>query len=201
MLQGVVHALQKHPLAETINEYRPITVYPLPCSLRSSLRAKEVLAHLSHHAPSGIHCNRKQTYATAVWWTMQWAVEFFLYQNAPMSGAILDLVKAFNLLPRDPIFRASAFLKILHEISTAWYGFLNTMTRRFSVRGSLSMAVPSTTGLPTRCALSVRGMKVFDWVLDRWMNVSSLATYRTQVVCWQSCLADSKRWRPPGLCQ
>ena len=170
LLQGVVHALRKHPLAETINEYRPITIFPLAYRLYSSLRAREILKHLSQHAPASIRGNRKGASSVETWWQLQWSVEFSLYQGIPLAGATLDLVKAFNLLPRDPLFRAASFLQVPAPILRSWYGFISTMSRRFSIRGSLSRGVQSSTGFPEGCGLSVCAMQLFTWVLDRWMT-------------------------------
>lgn len=100
---------------------------------------------------------------------MQFVLELCQSQQIPLSGAILDVVKAFNALPRIPLFRAAVHLKLAPGLLRAWWAFLGFMTRHFSIRASLSVGQLSATGFPEGCVLSVVGMMLFDFFLDRWM--------------------------------
>ena len=181
MLHGLVFAMQKHPWASSVSEHRPITVYSIAYRAWSSLRARQIICHISKVAPSSAQGNRTGGSAVGVWWRLQCALEFFQYQGTPLSGAILDVVKAFNHLPRSPIFRAAAYLQIPSPILVAWWGFIGTMVRHFDIRGSLSQGLTSSTGFAEGCGLSVVSMLIYDFIMDRWMFARwpslSLVTY------------------------
>ena len=49
LLCGAVHSLQKVPDAQTVNEYRPITIMPYAYRVYTTLRSRELLQHLKHH--------------------------------------------------------------------------------------------------------------------------------------------------------
>ncbi|CAL1172743.1 unnamed protein product [Cladocopium goreaui] len=51
LLQGAVFSLEKVPQAQTVNEYRPITVMPLAYRIYTTIRSREVLLHLRQHVP------------------------------------------------------------------------------------------------------------------------------------------------------
>ena len=167
MLHGAVSALQKHETASQVHEYRPITIYSMAYRVWSSCRSREVLQHMSQYAPAGVKGNRAHVSSVEMWWKLQQTVEYHLFQDEPLTGAILDVIKAFNHLPRPPIFRAASHLGIPGQLLQAWWGFLCTMERHFIVRQIHSAGIISDTGLAEGCGLSVCGMFIFDWILDQ----------------------------------
>ena len=169
MLHGLVFALQKRPSASSVHEHRPITIFSLAYRAWASLRSRSLIGHLSKHAPSSLQGNRKGSSAVGVWWRLQSTLEFFQYQGTPMTGVILDVVKAFNHLPRCPLFRAASYLQVPANVLQAWWGFIHTMIRHFDIRGSLSNGLLSHTGFAEGCGLSVVAMMLYDFILDRWM--------------------------------
>jgi len=73
LLQGAVFSLEKVPQAQTVNEYRPITVMPLAYRIYTTLRSREVLLHLRKHVPPTLLGNIPGRQASTLWWTMQHA--------------------------------------------------------------------------------------------------------------------------------
>ena len=170
LVHGAVRALQKHQDAAEVAEFRPITIYPLLYRAWSSLRSREIITFLSPFAPIDLHGNRVGCTAVGIWWRLQAALELHMYSGLPCSGIALDIIKAFNLLPRAPLFRAAMFLQIHPKILQSWWGFLGVMQRHFSIRQSLSRGCDSSTGFPEGCGLSVCSMMLFNFVLHRWMH-------------------------------
>ena len=135
---GVAHSLQKFNEASTVNDYRPITIYPLPYRIWSSFHSKNLLKFISQHAPTGVRGNRVGSSTVAIWWANQAMLESALYDEVPLAGSVLDLVKAFNTLPRERVFRAAVHLGADGSVLRAWLGFVTTNVRHFSVRNALS---------------------------------------------------------------
>ena len=65
----------------------------------------------------------------------------------------MDIVKAFNHIPRIPIIQASLILGIAPQIVRAWSKSLVSLERRFAIRGSVGEPLKSSTGLAEGCAM------------------------------------------------
>ena len=102
MVTGFVVALEKNPGAETVNQYRPITVFSLCYRTWSSIRARQVLQHLQPLAPSTCTGNLPGKHAAHVWYGIMQEIELAQLNKGSLSGWVVDLVKAFNMLPRTP---------------------------------------------------------------------------------------------------
>ena len=86
-----------------------------------------------------------------------------------VCGFVVDLVKAYNTLPRYVVLYASKLLGVAQTTLVGWSGALALLCRHFAVRNSFSEGLSSTTGLPEGCGLSCLGMLVLDVLLHRWM--------------------------------
>jgi hypothetical protein len=51
LLNGAIHSLEKVPHAQTVNQYRPITIMPFAYRVYTTIRSHEVLKHLSGVIP------------------------------------------------------------------------------------------------------------------------------------------------------
>lgn len=88
----------------------------------------------------------------------------------PWRGFTLDLIKAFNLLPRRVIYH----LLVHHGAPPAsvqfWFINLRRVTRRLQIRNAVGPAMTMTTGVPEGDSLSVCAMLVvssaFYWTLQ-----------------------------------
>ena len=83
LLQGAIHSLEKTPQAQTVNDYRPITVMPFAYRVYTTLRSREVLRHLKKHVPPTLLGNIPGRQATSLWWSMQHRIEMALQSNEP----------------------------------------------------------------------------------------------------------------------
>lgn len=159
MLQGAVNSLEKQPGAETVQQFRPITVMPLCYRLWSSIRARELLHFLVAVAPESMY-GKPGSNSTTLWWTLQQRLEMHMYQGTPAVGIVSDVIKAFNHLPRQPVFTIAAALGVDSGLIRAWAGATCNLKRHFFVRGAPSMPTGSCTGFVEGCGLSVASMAV-----------------------------------------
>ena len=170
LLQGAVHSLEKTPGAETVNEYRPITIMPLAYRVYSSLRSREILNHLKKHVPPTLLGNIPGRQASSLWWNMQHRIELALQSAEPLTGATSDVVKAFNHLPREVTFQVAIRMGVHPQIIRAWAASTTQLRRHFVVKNSPSAQVSSTTGFVEGCGLSVVAMVLINTLLHAYIQ-------------------------------
>ena len=181
---GAVHSLQKVTDAWKVQHFRPITVYPLCYRIWSSLRSREVLKFLHKLAPTSLWGNRKGTSAVAFWWTLQSQLEQAMYENRPLSGWVLDVVKAYNMIPR--VWRAAIHVGIPGPLVRGWAGFVSESARFFCIRQTYSRGLRSCTGFPEGCGLSVASMFLVNMVLHHWFHkLWPQLTFHSYVDNWE----------------
>ena len=183
---GAVHSLQKVTDAWKVQHFRPITVYPMTYRIWSSLRSRELLRFLHKIAPPSLWGNRTGTSAVAFWWSLQFQLEQAMYEGNAISGYVLDIVKAFNMIPRDPIWRAAIHVGIPGPLVRAWAGFVSQSTIFFCIRQTYSRGLRSCTGYPEGCGLSVAGMFLANLVLHNWFHkLWPQLTFHSYVDNWE----------------
>ena len=170
LLQGAVHALEKTANAETVSQYRPITIMPCAYRTYSSIRAREVLKHLAKVLPPTLLGNIPGKQAIGLWWTLQHRIEQAMYAEEPLTGVVSDLCKAFNHLPREVTFQAALSLGVHPDIVRAWAASTVFLQRHFVVRDCPSAQVTSTTGFVEGCGMSVVGMVLINALVHAYMQ-------------------------------
>lgn len=169
MLVGFVVSLEKTWQAKGVNHYRPITVFAVAYRNWGSIRARQILQHLSKYSPCSCTGNLPGKQASTVWMNILSQIEEAYVSKQPLSGAVIDLVKAFNLLPRFPVFAIMDHLKVPVQILRAWKNSVGQMHRRFKIRGAVGPALRSCTGFPEGDALSVTAMLAINFVFHSWV--------------------------------
>ena len=168
---GFVVALEKIQGATKVGQFRPITIFALAYRVYSSIRAKQLLTHLSQVAPSTCTGNLPHRFAAQVWTGVQREIEEAQHSGAIVSGAVIDLIKAFNLLPRLPIIEILVHLQVPHQIVRAWGSMLTSMERRFKLRNQVGPPQRSCTGFAEGDGLSVVAMLAANMMCHAWMQV------------------------------
>ena len=169
LLAGSVVSLAKTPQASRVNEYRPITIFGLPYRLWSGLHARHVLDFADSWVDAGVYGNRKGHQAADMWSTITHQVSDAYCTESQFSGLIADIEKAYNCLPRWPVFNAAVLAGTPDEVTTAWAGATAQMVRHFKIRDSYSPGFLTSTGLAEGDALSCFGMLLIDHIFHRWV--------------------------------
>ena len=189
---GVVTALEKRVNSEGVNDYRPITVLSVLYRTWSSIRARQALQYVASFAPPRMYGNMNGRTAGQLWYSVQLAIESSNLRRAPMLGFIADLEKAFNLLPRTPVFALARAVGIAEPIIRGWCGAMVALERRFRIRQSIGPAIRSSTGFPEGCGLSCLAMALVDLALHAHVSDSVLgATLATCVDNWEGHAPDA----------
>ena len=171
LVDGKVVSLAKVPKPSGPSDFRPITIFSLLYRCWSSVQAKQALQALESSLPDTLYGSRPGRHATQIWSRLLWTIEEAFVSSIPVAGAVADLAKAFNFLPRLVVMEASAHLGLPPRVLLAWSGALTQMKRRFQLRDSLSAGLLSTTGFPEGCGLSCVAMVVIDACFHKWMQV------------------------------
>ena len=191
LLQGCVSSLHKSKGDGGVDSYRPITIYPLVIRLWSTQRARESLQSIVDVLPDSIKGGVPNQQSSSIWFEISQLLECAYVDNSRLCGLALDIKRAFNTLPRLPIWQALATMGYPPWLLGAWARFVCKQERRFKIRSSIGAGQASTVGFPEGCAFSVFAMCIVDLILDCWVTCmyprSGLYTY---VDDWQLTFGD-----------
>ena len=192
VLAGKVTSLAKRPSAESVDEYRPITVFSMLYRIWSSLQARHMLTHADSWASKGLYGNRPGCRATSMWHCLLSEIEDARTNHQPLSGLLCDIEKAYNNLPRWPLLVAAMRVGTPTGLLNAWSGALASMVRHFRVRDNFSEGFVSSTGLAEGDGLSCWGMFLLDEIMHRWMSVQCPSIRVMSFVDdWSYCVPDA----------
>ena len=170
MTTGLISAIEKSSDAQTPSQFRPITVLSLAYRVWSSIRARQLLDWLSLHSPDGLCGNRKGHSTAQVWWQISSQLEHTWHEDLALSGAIGDIIKCFNNLPRVPILSIAKHMKIPDQLIIPWFNAISQLQRRFVVSGGVGPICWGVTGFPEGDPLSVCSMYLVNIVMDQWIT-------------------------------
>ena len=173
LLLGLGHCAPKHLAAATVGDYRPIIVFSTIYRAWSSLRSTSFLRTLGALAGPRMHGFLPGREAGDVWFQMQALIEASLSDSTLLVGCSTDVEKAFESIPRGPLEKLGAALGLPLDFLSAWFRFLNGCQRRFLIHGCVGEPIPSFSGLPEGCGLSVLGMCLLDFCWDRYQLVAA----------------------------
>ena len=169
LLQGQVSGLSKGR-GEGVDSFRPVTIFPFLTRVWSTGRAREAMKCLMPSLPASVRGAVPDQHAKQIWFEIAQRIEHSYACNCPLQGILLDVQRAFNALPRDPIWSLLTALDAPQWFVRSWAAFLAGQNRRFRARSSVGEPLFSTVGFPEGCALSVIAMSLLDWILDRWLT-------------------------------
>ena len=189
---GFVASLDKNKGQTDVDAYRPITVFPMLYRIWSSIRSGQSLRCISRVLPQSVYGGIPGKQAREVWYTMSQLIELAHADQQPLFGIVMDIRRAFNALPREPIWMLLKQLSYPDALLKTWAAFVSKQVRRFKVRNSIGEAVSSCTGLPEGCGMSVFGMVLIDYLLDVWLQCMVPGPHRvfSFVDDWQVAFAD-----------
>ena len=170
MMVGLIHSLQKHEDSSKVSDFRPITICSVIYRCWASIRSRQVLRHFLQQADDDVCGNLPGRSTKDVWLSIQLQLEDGYAHQQPTGGCVLDLVKAFNTLPRLPILAACSHFGAPPEIIRGWNASLRQLQRRFVIRGGTGPPVRSCTGFAEGCSLSVVGMLAVNMMTTVWMR-------------------------------
>ena len=155
LMQARTILLSKVDKPENINHGRPITILCTLYRLAAKVVFDQVVTQwasvLPHQISGGLPCRSVRDLSL-----MQTShIEDNLSHGNEICGTSMDLIKAFNLVPRRPAAILLSRLGISQSILAFWLLCLSKMTRLPYAFDQLGMPILSTTGVPEGDAWSV----------------------------------------------
>ena len=191
MMSASVRSLSKVPDPTRVTHFRPITILSTLYRAWSSVSSQHWLAQLGPVLDPWLCGNRSGYRAASAWQHVMSQIEIGRSSGVPVSGLVLDLVKAFNLIPRLPALHACKLLGMAQPSLIAWAGALSQVRRHFLVQGSCSNGVLSSCGVPEGCGMSCVAMAALTQVFHCWVRRLDVRCQAiTYVDDWQVLLFD-----------
>ena len=138
-----------------IRDGRPINILALLYRLAMKSIAREVLMHLSFRLPPSIVGGLPGRDGSLLWYHSQFLIEKTLAEDGELHGAVTDLQKFFNGIPRSALAKLMISFGIPPFFAHSWMNLLNCLKRSVIVAGDYSFPQTSTCGVPEGDPLSV----------------------------------------------
>ena len=171
----ILLAKTAHP--NSFSDGRPITILGYIPRLSSKLIADQCLAAWGKTWDPKIAGGLPFRSVKDITIQQQFLLEQAHNSNIPQGGFTLDLVKAFNLIPRQMAKRLLVHMGVPLSIIGFWIRSLNHMERTLQIKGFCSKPVPSTTGAPEGDALSVCAMLAIAAVYFHRMSLCRVTPF------------------------
>eukprot|EP00438_Fugacium_kawagutii_P027997 Skav202948 [mRNA] locus=scaffold422:531150:535265:+ [translate_table: standard] len=185
LMTGKTVLLAKNDQPRSINDARPITILSCLYRLASKVVFDQVVAQWSTVLPFTISGGIPKRGVKDLAFHQAFAVEQAVTAGQPLMGACLDLVKAFNLIPRLPIRFMLHRMGMSWEVLEFWKQCLSRLSRVPVMANGVGEHIDSSTGLPEGDAWSVLGM----------IGLSTLFYFRLySPVLTPCCFADNWSW-------
>ena len=136
---------------------RPITIMSMLYRLWGRVVTQQITKFWSQKFSSAITGFLPGRSAAQAAWKLQWKLEQTLQNpcSKGLGGLTLDLIKAFNTLPRNPSRSALQHYGVPTTLAQHWFHNLGHVQRHWQIHGSLIPGDFSTTGAPEGDAWSV----------------------------------------------
>ena len=191
LLPGFVHPLPKRLDSCKVEDYRPVIIFSTLYRSWSSLRARQELARLQHRVGRHQFGFIPEREPGQLWLMLQAHIEWATQQGLTRLGFVTDVQKAFEHLPRWPLFCLASQMGVSPHVIRLWNYFLTHMHRRFLLGSQIGDPMWSNNGLPEGCAMSCLGMALANLAFHEYMAHFSNQTIALSFVDNLELLASS----------
>ena len=190
LLQARTVPFRKSATAEAAKHTRPITILSLLYRVWSRVTTHQIAQHWRQHMPQSIIGFLPGRSAARAAWTLQWRLEQQAADHSAQGygGLTLDLIKAFNTLPRIPCQLAMQHYGVPNTFVRFWKSNMDQVQRHWQIHAGLQPGSKSTTGAPEGDSWSVVAMLAMGaaWAFTMAMHVSP------------TVYADNFNWSSPS---
>ena len=182
--------------AASPSKTRPITVLSLLYRLWSKVVTSQILRHWKRHLPDYIvgFIPGRSPQNEMIKTQHQFEVSHTNFETgaSQWQGVTLDLVKCFNLIPREPARRALLKSGVPIQLVNVWFQSLNNLVRYWKFRDVVVESGLTKTGTPEGDTFSVLCC----------VAISRIWAHHLQTLqAIPSCYADNWSWRCQQLAQ
>ena len=179
LARATVSTLAKIALPQGMQHGRPITVFANLWRLWASGVATAVLRQWATWLPPGVMGSVPGRSVRDLSLSLEVQVEQALLRGEDYAGFSIDVIKCFNQLPRLPLRFLLGHLRLPEAILAPWFDFLDNCHRLPVFHQCIGPPVPSTTGMPEGCPLSVLAQVAVCWAAQSRQSCfgAELASY------------------------
>ena len=198
MMVTRVSLLAKILSPKTINDARPITILSVLVRIVSRLIFSQTVKVWMQHLPQSISGGLPNRGVRDLALDQALEIESCLSSRQGLCGSSVDLIKAFNLIPRYPLSKVFERLGLPTHTIAFWSLNMSRLSRYPTILGSVGEPISSSTGIPEGDSWSVLGMlalsAVFYYTLSRpnlqpftfadnwsWMTKSSKQNFQAWI--------------------
>ena len=154
-MQARTILLAKVEKVKTMSQCRPITILGQIYRLMTKIVADQILSFWASWLPSTISGGIPGRGSRMLMMAHQCRLEKTILEKDQLGGFVLDLIKAFNCIPRRPLVHMLSNAGVPVRVLKFWMSSLNNLSRLPQLGQSLGGHVFSTTGVPEGDSLSV----------------------------------------------
>ena len=176
-MQARVIPLAKKPHACEPKHSRPITILSLLYRVWSRVVTRQILRQWTDTFPQSITGFLPGRSPTKMLYELQFRLEALAHKQSAQQygGVTLDLVKAFNLLPRIPCYRALIHFGLPREIVDQWFYSIQKMQRLWQIEMQLFPSRLPWVGFPEGDTWSIVCMLAICRVWDHHLTTHQVA--------------------------
>ena len=157
-MQARTVLLSKVESVQHMGHTRPITILGQLYRLITKVLADQILVNWSQTLPPSISGGLPGRGSRLLTYLQQARIEQAIFSSEQTGGFVLDLVKAFNCIPRRPLTYMMNNLGVPIKPLVFWMKSLHNLSRLPQIGLNLGKKTWSTTGTPEGDAMSVCGM-------------------------------------------
>ena len=139
-------------------DLRPITIMAKVYRLWSSYRSKQVLRYISGLLPPQVSGNTGVMSADILACMTMLEIEEASASDTCRVGAVLDLKKCYDLIPRIPMLMVLRLIGVPTQYIKSLASMFTQVRRTFDILGTLGPLFQTSTGIPQGCSFSVACM-------------------------------------------
>ena len=162
MMKSRTVLLEKVVSPKGMGDTRPITILSVLARLASKVIADQALTQLASQVPPEISGGMPKRGVRDLSLDQHFKIEKAIHSQDDFGGFTLDLVKAFNCIPRAPLRELFVRIGFDSNVIDYWFKSLAKLTRFPQCMGSLGTPMRSTSGIPEGDSCSVLGMVVLS---------------------------------------
>lgn len=176
-MQARTMMFAKRDSPTSISDGRPITILGYIARLTSKLISAQILTQWASYWPPQIRGGLPSRSARDLSLMQMSVFETAKTQRTAWCGWTMDLVKAFNLIPRRVTRHILTILGLPAYVIDCWFKSLSRLTRALQCGKSLGVARPSTTGLPEGDSMSVVGVLAVSYAFHTCLKSPQVHPY------------------------
>ena len=171
-MQARTILLAKIAGARHMGHCRPITILGQIYRLVTKIMADQILSVWAKRLPTDNSGGIPGRGSRLLMYRHQARIEDAIISGHSVGGFVLDLIKAYNCIPRRPLAYMMRHMGVPLVVVRFWMKSLHHLTRRVQIGQNLGTVAPSSCGIPEGDALSVCGMICVAYHYHQYLTLS-----------------------------